>query len=157
MKDERNGIYCYLDILALAEGFLTDEELGRLVRGMYRYADGESPAFFGDEYYVFEIIKDSILDPNYHRKGANHPNWKGGVTPENQKVRNSKEMKAWKRAVFQRDGYSCQICGQIGGELQAHHIKPFAKFPELRFDVNNGITLCKECHKEVHRNAEQDH
>ncbi len=81
------------------------------------------------------------------RQGAKHPNWKGGITPENQRVRNSREMKAWRDAVFSRDQFTCLDCGQIGGKLEADHIKPFAYFPELRFDISNGRTLCFTCHR----------
>ncbi len=64
-----------------------------------------------------------------------------------QKLRKTKEYKSWREKVFERDNYTCQFCGQKGGKLNADHIKPFAYFPELRFDVDNGRTLCKECHK----------
>ena len=60
-------------------------------------------------------------------------------------------MKAWRKAVFERDSYKCQKCGKIGGKLNAHHIKPFSLYPDLRFDIDNGITLCKECHIELHK------
>ena len=77
-------------------------------------------------------------------------NWKGGVTPLNEKIRHSLEMNQWRRAVFERDNYTCQFCKARNGNgkkiiLNADHIKPFSKFPELRFDVNNGRTLCFEC------------
>jgi len=52
--------------------------------------------------------------------------------------------------VFKRDNWICQKCGQKGGKLHPHHIKHFADYPELRFEVDNGITLCRDCHKTKH-------
>ena len=79
-------------------------------------------------------------------KGADNPNWKGGITPENHKLRRTPEYVAWRISVFERDGYTCQFCAQVGGELHADHIKPFSLFPEHRVDINNGRTLCRRCH-----------
>lgn len=76
-------------------------------------------------------------------------NWKGGITPENKLIRHSKEAKEWKQAVLFRDEYTCQKCGAVY-ELHVHHIKPFSKFKDLRFEASNGITLCSRCHYEVH-------
>lgn len=53
----------------------------------------------------------------------------------------------WRNAVFNRDNYTCQDCQQHGGQLEAHHLKSWAKFPELRYELSNGQTLCKTCHK----------
>ena len=61
------------------------------------------------------------------------------------------EYKQWRRSVFERDGFRCQICSKRSGKLNAHHIKKYAYYPELRYSVSNGITLCEECHKAVHR------
>lgn len=61
-------------------------------------------------------------------------------------IRYSKEAKEWRKSVFERDKYICQECNQKGGELEAHHKLPFGFFPELRFDINNGVTLCRKCH-----------
>jgi len=65
------------------------------------------------------------------------------------KTRKRYENSEWRKAVFARDNYTCQDCGQIGGRLQADHIKPYCAFPELRTDINNGRTLCVSCHKKT--------
>lgn len=88
------------------------------------------------------------------RKGELNNNWKEGITPEHVSIRSSKEMKEWRKAVFERDDYTCQHCGLRSGNgkiviLNADHIKPFAYFPDLRFDIDNGRTLCVECHKKT--------
>jgi hypothetical protein len=80
-------------------------------------------------------------------KGDKHPCWKGGLTEKNQAIRSSFEYKLWREAVFKRDNWTCIWCGYKGKELQADHIKPFALFPELRFSIDNGRTLCKKCHR----------
>ncbi|MGM0214928.1 HNH endonuclease [Enterococcus sp. AZ109] len=66
-------------------------------------------------------------------------------------IRSSGEYARWRTAVYERDNFVCQKCGQVGGDLNAHHVKPFAKFPDLRFDISNGQTLCETCHKNIHR------
>lgn len=67
-----------------------------------------------------------------------------------QRIRNSREYQEWRACVFERDHYTCQNCGQIGGTINAHHIKSFKDYPELRLEVSNGITLCLKCHKMAH-------
>lgn len=85
-----------------------------------------------------------------HKNGANNPRWKGGITPKNKKIRNSPEYKKWRISVFQRDSFMCILGGKSHGyKIQADHIKPFSLFIELRFDINNGRTLCVDCHKKT--------
>lgn len=86
-----------------------------------------------------------------HLWGENHPNWKGGNTDENIKIRQSTEGRLWREAVFARDNWTCQITGIRGGKLVAHHIQNFAQFPELRFAIDNGITLSDKSHQEFHK------
>lgn len=83
--------------------------------------------------------------------GEKHWKWKGGISPENVKIRQTVEYKEWRRLVFLKDKFTCQKCG-IKSEknnfnyMEAHHIKAFSEYPELRFEVNNGLTLCENCH-----------
>src|SRR3990167_3138773 len=79
--------------------------------------------------------------------GENNPAWKGGVTSVHTALRHSFEYEEWRKKVFERDLYTCQECGQVGGYLHADHIKRFADYPELRFELSNGQTLCIDCHK----------
>ena len=102
---------------------------------------------------AFSFIKKE-MDNNLNRlhpSGERHWNWKGGVTDISHRIRESSEYKQWRRSVFIKDNYTCQNCGCVGGTLNAHHIKPFSAFPELRFDVSNGITLCRKCHINLHK------
>ena len=91
---------------------------------------------------------------NPHFAGPNNPRWKGGITPEHLKIRWSKKSKDFRNEVFKRDGYTCKFCGRkrkVGDRvfLNIHHIKSFAVHKELRFDMNNVITLCVECHRKT--------
>lgn len=78
--------------------------------------------------------------------GEKHWNWQGGKTKDITKERNSYKYGLWRKSIFKRDNYTCQCCGKKGGKLNAHHIENFADNEDLRFDINNGITLCEECH-----------
>lgn len=88
--------------------------------------------------------------------GEKHWNWKGGITPENRKIKNGIEYRLWREAVFARDNWTCQKSGIKSGMgkaiiLHPHHIKNFSKYPELRFAIDNGITLSEKAHDEFHK------
>lgn len=87
--------------------------------------------------------------PNLNIVGDKNPSWRGGVTSENKKVRGSIEYALWRTAVFMRDNHTCQKCNHRGGNMHADHIKPFSLYPELRFAIDNGRTLCVECHRQT--------
>ena len=93
--------------------------------------------------------------------GFLNPSWKGGITPIASRIRNSYKYRQWVSDVFTRDDFTCQNCGVRGCYLEAHHIKSFAQIiydnnidsygkgidcQEI-WDINNGETLCKKCHK----------
>lgn len=85
------------------------------------------------------------------KKGNKSHLWKGGITQINSSIRNSIENRLWREAVFARDNWTCQKYGTKGCKLNAHHILNFAKHPELRFALDNGITLSNKAHREFHK------
>ena len=92
------------------------------------------------------------------RRGAANPSFKDGKVTERRGVRFSQEYHRWRFDVFVRDKFICQKCGYgNGGILTAHHMKSFADYPELRFDVDNGLTICLSCHIEIHRKEAPAH
>lgn len=115
-----------------------------------------------NKYKTDETFKQRVLNARNVKSGVDHWNWKGGATPINQRNRTSEDASAWKLAVLSRDNYSCRMCGSKD-ELQAHHINSWTDFPEDRFILENGLTMCKPCHsfyhqyeKEVRRNQNQN-
>lgn len=95
-------------------------------------------------YHPTEETKRKIATSNMREK---HWNWKGGITSIHQTIRVSDKIKKWKKQILERDNYTCQWCKQYSGKLNVDHIKPFAWYPNLRFELSNGRTLCINCHK----------
>lgn len=103
--------------------------------------------------------------PFLRMRGESHPNWKGGFTPLRRRIEGTFKYRQWRSDVFTRDDFTCQNCGRRGGKLNVHHVKPFAYIMELNdiktfeqamdceelWDINNGITCCKECHSLIIR------
>ena len=94
-----------------------------------------------------------------------HPNWKGGITKINLQIRNSFRYSEWRKEIFERDNYTCQKCRTNRGPLNVHHIIEFNNILKEQnikniddalscnylWDLNNGITLCKRCHQQLHK------
>jgi hypothetical protein len=77
-------------------------------------------------------------------RGEKHYNWQGGKS-NNRYIHslNNKEYREWRTKVFTRDNFKCKINNcDCKGQLEAHHILSWRDYPELRYDINNGITLC---------------
>lgn len=91
-------------------------------------------------YYVSDLAGKSVLSRNV-------------ITSRN---RSSQIYKWWRKEVFERDDYTCQHCGKRGAKLNAHHIKTFKDYPQLRYVVDNGITLCEKCHRLEHKRMREN-
>lgn len=96
-------------------------------------------------------------------KGSKNPRWLGGITKLGIRLRNSNKYKEWRTAVFERDNYTCVKCSTKRPQFEANHIEPFSVIMRRNnittveqaldctelWNINNGETLCKSCHKET--------
>ncbi len=95
--------------------------------------------------------------PHYgtDRKGDKNPNWNPALTDEERMMQRrrstSNEYRRWRRACHKRDNWTCQKCHKRGGELNVHHIENFSSNKDRRYDITNGITLCKKHHDLFHQ------
>ena len=97
-----------------------------------------------------KLSKEVRLKMSKNSRGDKGNNWQGGLTEKNKTIRNGIEYRLWREAVFARDNWICQKTGEQGGKLVAHHIRNFSDNENLRFAIDNGITLSKKSHKEFH-------
>lgn len=113
-----------------------------------QYANGIKRGFqIGNTVWLGKKLSPETKDKIRNgRMGDKNWMWKGGVTPINRSIRKSAKWREWRTAVFERDNHTCQICGKRGGEMHPDHIKRFSLFPDLRFELSNGRTLCRDCH-----------
>lgn len=95
---------------------------------------------------VSEVVKGK-------RNGADNPNWNDGLTDAEREMRRcSTKTAEWRAAVFERDEYVCQVCGDDrGGNLNAHHLEPYRDVKKKRWDVSNGVCVCDTCHRAFHQ------
>ena len=98
--------------------------------------------------HISDETKKKISQKNV---GEGHWNWRGGMAPWRCCLYQSSVYKNWRKAVFERDDYTCQMCNVRGGDLQAHHIRQVSEHRNdlAVYDVDNGITLCKKCHQSI--------
>ena len=147
------------------------DEKGRFVKGNIAYWKGKKfPDWYKKKLSEVhkKLVKEGAFIPSrkgmepwdkgkerLDMRGSKHWWWKGGKTEKlKYAYRFSLEYKIWRRGVFERDNYTCVDCGakSIKGKkvyLEADHEKPQSLFPELRYDINNGKTRCKDCHRKT--------
>lgn len=98
-----------------------------------------------------KVIKKLWSTTSFRNKmtGENNSRWVKDRTSylEKCRIRRTQDWKKWRESVFKRDDYTCQECGVIGGYLEPHHIKPIREDWKQIFEIKNGITLCRICHK----------
>lgn len=119
-----------------------------------------------------QFTQESLQKMSYSRKGKKQTierrirhsarlqgipvsEWEGFASDLTKQVTKSIEYQAWRKAVYERDDWTCQHCKKRGPRLHAHHIKPKSRYPELMFDVSNGLTLCEPCHHKIHTKMEE--
>jgi len=142
-KEERACVYC-------GKTFLIQPARKKrfcCTRCMYDHRKGKPSN--RKHYKHTEEIRRKISET---KKGQVPWNKGKGDLSQTERDRNDIRYEEWRESIFKRDDYTCQKCKRKGYILHPHHIKNFAQHKKDRFNVNNGITLCKECHYLFHNN-----
>ena len=93
-----------------------------------------------------ELSRETKMKLSLTLRGRGNPNWKGGLTELIRGIRRSPELYQWRKEVLERDNYTCRDC-KVTKSMEAHHIRSVIDYPKGIFEVDNGLTLCKDCHK----------
>ncbi len=101
-----------------------------------------------------EEHKQALKGPRPNQRGENSHSWKGG-NKQDRGQGQLIEYRLWRADVFERDNFTCILCSNRGGKLNAHHIKKWADFTHLRYEVSNGATLCVPCHNKTKKHEEE--
>lgn len=139
----------------------TDERIARRAAAKKGKKIGPCPKRQGKRPSIATEFKKGLIPiggfATRFKKGVEHPLWKGGVTSEYDKMRKTKKYRKWRNAVYRRDLWMCQDCGKHceRKDIVAHHLKSFIHYPDLRFRVDNGITLCRSYHLSIHNQMDR--
>jgi len=101
----------------------------------------------GNPFYGKSHSEETRKKLSAHFQGVAEEEWVGFSNPEYKREWKSKRAKRWSREIFERDDFTCLMCGKRGGNLEAHHIIPRSVDRARRYDNTNGATLCIPCHK----------
>jgi 5-methylcytosine-specific restriction endonuclease McrA len=119
---------------------------GRTLKGLFEqgHADLVPPEKRGHSEETRQKI--SLTQRAKCLQGPEHFNWRGGLRSERKQAMAKHQYRDWRGSVFAKDNWTCKICNVRGGYLEADHIKPWCLFPDLRYSVDNGRTVCRPCH-----------
>ena len=132
-------------------GCLRKETARHSIKKLHLVQKGKGNPFYG-KHHTPET-KDKIRNSNYHTNefGENNPAWNPNLTDEERRTkRNYTEYRKWRTLVYEKDNYTCQVCHRKGGTLNAHHLESYASNPDFRTTIENGVTLCEDCHRDFH-------
>lgn len=147
------------DVMSRPKGFKLTEEHKRKI-GVSRYRGGRNYHSCVD-CGVRIVNNDALRCRSCSKKGKHHPMY-GVYGQDNpsftgKSIRSERQLemqrimyKNWRNSIFERDKYTCVHCHEVGGRLNAHHIISWKSCENSRYDINNGVTLCENCHREVH-------
>ena len=154
-KTRQNGIFCSGKCFNSNENVRAKRSLRMKTNNPFKYVMRRN----GWKHSIEARMKISVS-----RLREKNCNWKGGISLLNNQLRHSFEYRQWRNDVFTRDNFTCQWCSDDrGGNLNADHIKPLSlllQFYEITnfeqaliceeiWNINNGRTLCIECHKKT--------
>lgn len=128
---------------------------GKHISPSTEFKKGNNPWVFRDKSFRHsEETKKKMSEakkgkPHFYCRGEKNPNWKGTEDKSRHRLKGQIEYVLWRTAVFTRDNYTCQNCGKSKCYVEADHIKPWALYPELRYALDNGRTLCLDCHRQT--------
>ena len=151
-KDFKPRKQCYADMIGKRFGTLTiigiDEEKTLQQHEKYYLCQCDCGKIKSIRPYpLVRGEQNTCGDRSVHRKGDKNSNWKGGKTPEILSERTSQRYNNWRDSVYAKDWYTCQCCGKSKNiNRNAHNLKNFSSNIEERYNINNGITLCEDCH-----------
>lgn len=159
LENIQDVINDYESGMSLAEvgekyGFSADVIQAKMIKSGYKTrTTGESRSLVMNKFYSNPENRKRV---SAKKQGIPLEEWTKFIKPETQRMYNSAEYNEWRLKVYRRDRFICQLCNQTSRKLEAHHIKKKKLFPELAFDVSNGITLCETCHREKINNHESE-
>lgn len=145
---------------------ITGNKYGRLLVLEYSHSDSENRSKWkcicdcgtpiivdGDKLKIGHTQSCGCLNDETRRSrvGENHPLYDFSMSDEERfERRRDTEYRSWRKEILKRDNYECQCCGKDDGAMCSHHIYNYKDYKHMRTEINNGITLCEECHLEFH-------